>query len=175
MHLTKLSTPLMALLSLALAHPIAKAQSEDLCSRDKWEELMFRTSKPQTHHNRPSPQTIITNIPSPNPALETFTLARRAQSPSCFNWTSDGCTKSPDKPGGFDFLPACHRHDFGDIYLKTRGEWIPENKLKVDDMFREDMFSVCEKKEGLEKGACRGLAEVYRNTTGWYNEAEDGL
>lgn len=59
--------------------------------------------------------------------------------------------------------------------MKTRGEWTQENKLKVDNLFREDMFSVCEKKKGIEKGACRGLAEVYRNTTGWYNEAEDGL
>lgn len=71
--------PSLALLSLALAHPIDNAQNEDLCSRDKWEELMFKASKPHDPHNRPSPNAVITNTPSttqpskPSPSPETPT------------------------------------------------------------------------------------------------------
>jgi hypothetical protein len=30
-----------------------------------------------------------------------------------FDWSTDYCSQSPDKPLGFDFKLSCHRHDFG--------------------------------------------------------------
>jgi hypothetical protein len=45
--------------------------------------------------------------------LPEFTTRRDAEDPSYLNWTSDGCTDSPDNPLGFPYEPACNRHDFG--------------------------------------------------------------
>lgn len=45
--------------------------------------------------------------------LPEFTTRRNAQDPSYLDWTSDGCTDSPDNPLGFPYVPACNRHDFG--------------------------------------------------------------
>jgi hypothetical protein len=44
--------------------------------------------------------------------LPTFLAARAALNPSTLDWTSDGCSSSPDNPFGFDFLNSCYRHDF---------------------------------------------------------------
>ena len=48
-----------------------------------------------------------------NPAIEEFEKTRNAalkgNGPQCFKWSSDGCTKSPDKPFGCNFTPSCHR------------------------------------------------------------------
>ncbi|KAM0721718.1 hypothetical protein Q7P37_002643 [Cladosporium fusiforme] len=151
----------MALSALTLARPTDNMQddtpgparesenAENLCSRAKWEELMFNTPLP------------------------TFSQIRTSQTPPCFNWTSDGCTRSPDKPSGFDFLPACHRHDFADNYLKECRQWTQENKDRVDEVFRRDMYGVCEGEAGFARARCRGLADFYRGVTGWWNVAED--
>lgn len=48
-----------------------------------------------------------------NSTLDTFIGHRDMQDPSFLFWESDGCSESPDHPFGFDYLPACYRHDFG--------------------------------------------------------------
>ena len=41
------------------------------------------------------------------------TIRTQAPYSGQLDWSSDGCSYSPDNPFGFKFLPACHRHDFG--------------------------------------------------------------
>lgn len=162
--------PILGLPSLSLALPTLNNKPEDACSHAQWGKLMFQTRKP------PSPLPLPPKLPhltSPPKAIAAFEHARTAKKPSCFNWTSDGCTMSPDKPSGFNFLPACHRHDFGDTYLTSRGEWTQANKDRVDDRFRDDMLDVCEGYEGFAKESCRGWAGLYRDTTGWWNGARN--
>lgn len=48
-----------------------------------------------------------------NMTLESFITLRDERYPSYFWWESDGCSQSSDRPFGFEFLPACYRHDFG--------------------------------------------------------------
>ena len=72
------------------------------------------------------------------------------------DWSSDACSWSPDKPFGFDFKPACHRHDFGYRNNKRQGRWNADKKLRVDDKFKADMYSICG-----SNIACKGTANIY--------------
>lgn len=40
--------------------------------------------------------------------------------PGQLDWSSDGCTNAFNAPAGWNFLPACQRHDFGTATTKTR-------------------------------------------------------
>lgn len=72
------------------------------------------------------------------------------------DWSSDGCSSSPDQPFGYAFLPACHRHDFGYRNYKRQARFTAANRLRIDDRFLADMYSVC----GGD-GSCRSVARVY--------------
>lgn len=82
-----------------------------------------------------------------------------------FNWKTDGCDKSPDKPGGFDFRTPCARHDFGYANIKHlvgATQWKNTYKLQVDNAFLYDMLVVCGKESSsLKKKACQGFAATY--------------
>jgi hypothetical protein len=69
----------------------------------------------------------------------------RAQQPHAgqLDWSSDGCSSSPDDPFGFTFLPACQRHDFGYRNYKRQGRFTEDNRLRIDNRFRSDMYGVC--------------------------------
>jgi hypothetical protein len=41
-------------------------------------------------------------------SLNTFIAARNAKADARLDWSADGCSSSPDKPAGFDFLPRCY-------------------------------------------------------------------
>lgn len=72
------------------------------------------------------------------------------------DWSSDACSWSPDKPLGFDFKPACHRHDFGYRNNKRQGRWNADKKLRVDNKFKSDMYAICG-----SNVVCKGTANVY--------------
>ncbi|MCE7007555.1 phospholipase [Kibdelosporangium philippinense] len=72
------------------------------------------------------------------------------------DWSSDACSWSPDKPLGFDFVPACHRHDFGYRNNKRQGRWNADKKLRVDDKFKADMYGICG-----GNVICKGTANLY--------------
>src|SRR5689334_2514023 len=55
-----------------------------------------------------------------------------------FDWTTDYCSASPEKPFGFDFTNACVHHDFGYRNYKDEGLFA-ENKARVDTVFYADM------------------------------------
>ncbi|KAI9103023.1 secreted protein [Phlyctochytrium arcticum] len=75
--------------------------------------------------------------------------------PYNLKFTTDGCDKSPDQPFGFDFRPACVRHDFGYDNSKSLNTLRP-NKERVDLAFYEDMWAIC----GSSR-TCKATAWVY--------------
>ncbi|VUC25830.1 unnamed protein product [Clonostachys rosea] len=92
-------------------------------------------------------------------SLPTFSDKHLAKDPASLDWTTDGCTKSPDNPLGFDFLPACHRHDFGYNNYRSQSRFTESGKKKIDDNFLSDLKYLCESEK--PKFACDALAEVY--------------
>ncbi|EEP76816.1 hypothetical protein UREG_01665 [Uncinocarpus reesii 1704] len=96
--------------------------------------------------------------------ITTFQSHRNAKQPSCFDWSSDNCTSSPDKPVGFNFIPSCQRHDFGYRNTKKQGRFNETIRKRIDDMFKSDLYKECSQYSGWEswKGVkCREIANVY--------------
>ncbi|OAQ60918.1 hypothetical protein VFPPC_01959 [Pochonia chlamydosporia 170] len=75
--------------------------------------------------------------------MATFTKVRDAKNPSCLDWSSDGCSHSPDKPSGFDFKPCCRRHDFGYRNAKAQNRCSHNLRKRIDQNLKEDMLRVC--------------------------------
>ncbi|KAH7329640.1 prokaryotic phospholipase A2-domain-containing protein [Stachybotrys elegans] len=92
-------------------------------------------------------------------SLATFISRRNARNPSTLDWSSDGCTTSPDNPLGFPFIPACYRHDFGYQNYRLQSRFTQEGKLLIDNNFRDDLYFQCS--TGSLESVCRGLANVY--------------
>lgn len=90
-------------------------------------------------------------------SLSQFTQLR-GQQPYAdqLDWSSDGCSFSPDAPFGFAFLPACHRHDFGYRNYRLQGRFTEGNRLTIDNRFRSDMYTVCG-----SNWFCRRTADTY--------------
>ncbi|MBS44049.1 MAG: hypothetical protein CMH83_12980 [Nocardioides sp.] len=91
-------------------------------------------------------------------------LQAKKNKPAPFNWSDNGCTNSPDKPGGFNFLPACKRHDFGYAnYGHGSVKAAPTDAVRklVDDRFLADMRRVCNKYSGESYTKCQGYATAY--------------
>ena len=72
------------------------------------------------------------------------------------DWSSDGCSFSPDAPFGFAFLPACYRHDFGYRNYKLQGRFNETTRLTIDNRFRADMYTICG-----SNWFCRRTADTY--------------
>ncbi len=72
------------------------------------------------------------------------------------DWSSDACSWSPDKPLGYDFTRACHRHDFGYRNYKRQGRFSEPNRKRIDDNFYDDMKTIC-----AGRWACNGAAWTY--------------
>ncbi|MCP2256934.1 phospholipase A2 [Streptoalloteichus tenebrarius] len=72
------------------------------------------------------------------------------------DWSSDGCSKSPDAPLGYNFLPACHRHDFGYRNYKKQSRFSEANRKRIDDNFHNDMYAICG-----SSWTCKRTADVY--------------
>ncbi|MCR3718536.1 MULTISPECIES: phospholipase [Prauserella salsuginis group] len=84
--------------------------------------------------------------------------AIRAQQPypDQLDWSSDACSWSPDRPLGYDFTPACHRHDFGYRNYKRQGRFTEAARLRIDDNFYTDMRHQCG-----SASACNAAAWTY--------------
>lgn len=72
------------------------------------------------------------------------------------DWSSDGCSNSPDNPFGFNLVKACYRHDFGYRNYKAQGRFSEDNRLRIDNNFKEDMYEVCN-----GNWACNRFADTY--------------
>ncbi|KAL2753414.1 hypothetical protein ACRALDRAFT_1065284 [Sodiomyces alcalophilus JCM 7366] len=92
-------------------------------------------------------------------SLPSFSTHRHNRNPSYLIWTTDGCTSSPDNPFGFPFIPACHRHDFGYHNFRAQSRFTSNNKLRIDNKFRDDLYYQCN--TNGHGAVCRALADVY--------------
>lgn len=66
-----------------------------------------------------------------------------AWSDYAFDWSTDYCSNSPNRPLGFDFTLSCARHDFGYRNFKQFNAF-SENKGRIDDAFYFDMKQACD-------------------------------
>jgi hypothetical protein len=71
-------------------------------------------------------------------SLPQFITYRNARNPATLNWASDGCTDSPDNPLGFNFEPACYRHDFGYTNYRAQSRFTKAAKSSIDKNFRDE-------------------------------------
>lgn len=55
--------------------------------------------------------------------ISQFVAARNANNPPSLDWSSDGCSSSPDNPLGFNFENSCLRHDFGYRNFKAQSRF----------------------------------------------------
>ncbi|KAG6026485.1 hypothetical protein E4U19_002574 [Claviceps sp. Clav32 group G5] len=101
----------------------------------------------------------VTDIILFNIDLPKFVDDRTRQRPKYLVWTSDGCTDAPDNPFGFNYEPACYRHDFGYNNYRPQHRFTKENKKRIDDNFKDDLHYQCRGVRGA--WACRALANVY--------------
>ncbi|KAK2610278.1 hypothetical protein N8I77_003726 [Diaporthe amygdali] len=92
-------------------------------------------------------------------SLSQFITYRNAKNPATLDWTSDGCSDSPDNPLGFNFEPACYRHDFGYTNYREQSRFTKAAKASIDTNFKADLKFQCES-ETLES-ICDALADVY--------------
>lgn len=88
--------------------------------------------------------------------------ANRTVAPNnAFDWSTDLCSWSPDKPLGFDFTNPCRRHDFNYRNFKNTGLFNATTKAQIDSAFEADMKAVCSKQSWLKKATCNGIADTY--------------
>lgn len=77
-----------------------------------------------------------------------------------FDWSTDTCSASPDRPLGFNFAQPCRRHDFG--YRNYRAAALfRANKARVDNAFLADLRRVCGTYAVPLRPACLSLAWTY--------------
>ncbi len=89
-------------------------------------------------------------------------VEHRRQRPTPFDWSSDGCSKSPDQPMGFDFTAACWRHDFGyRNFLHGLGlDPSRDRKVSIDNQLAADLETICRRYTWWRK-LCGNVAHVY--------------
>jgi hypothetical protein len=73
-----------------------------------------------------------------------------------FDWSTDLCSNSPDRPLGFDFRIPCTRHDFGYRNYKKIDAFDSGTRKRIDDSFLVDMRRVCN-----GNGLCNSVAWSY--------------
>ncbi len=111
-------------------------------------------------------------------SLSTFLAAKAARNPSYLDWTDDGCSSSPDKPSGYNFLDSCKRHDFGYRNYKKQSRFTETNRARIDQNFKDDLYRECAKYSGWQsyKGViCRGIADTYYNAVRTFGGSGDHI
>jgi hypothetical protein len=94
--------------------------------------------------------------------IANFITARNNNNPSCFNWTSDACTDSPDAPLGNNFKPNCQRHDFGWRNLeKFHRTPLADLEQKANVVFHNGMLDVCAARPTEKQSDCKVAALCY--------------
>ncbi|KAM0542872.1 hypothetical protein ACHAPJ_012595 [Fusarium lateritium] len=134
----KFSASLLSLLPAVLALPTSSedvALSKRQSANTVTDQLLFSVTLPQ------------------------FTARRNARDPPTLDWTSDGCTSSPDNPFGFPFVPACNRHDFGYNNYRAQSRFTVSAKQKIDNNFKTDLYYQCNTISTVS--VCKALADVY--------------
>jgi hypothetical protein len=94
-------------------------------------------------------------------SLNEFHSKRDNKTPSCCDWTTDDCSKAPDKFKDFSFVRACQRHDFGYRNSKKQKRFTSAHRKKLDDQFKDDLHSLCDKAPKATVVGCKALANTY--------------
>lgn len=115
----------------------------------------------------------ITNHLSFEAPISEFNKARDARNPPQLDWSSDGCSSSPDTPGGVNFLPSCQRHDFGYRNFKGQHRFTDQNKAKIDKKLHDDLYRICSIEAKNDETACHATAEVYYNTVKYVGKRDE--
>ncbi|WP_156893408.1 phospholipase [Actinokineospora enzanensis] len=90
-------------------------------------------------------------------SLDQFQSTRAARPyANQLDWSSDGCSNSPDNPFGFNFVKACYRHDFGYRNYKRQGRFNESTRLNIDNNFKSDLYKIC-----AGNWACNRTADIY--------------
>ncbi|MCZ0978831.1 phospholipase A2 [Streptomyces diastatochromogenes] len=90
----------------------------------------------------------------------------------------DHCTTAPDKPLGYNFIPACDMHDYGYGLIgntyKGYKYYLSRNKgLAVDAVFYSTLYSkTCS--AYFWKSTCRSLANTYYAAVTVFGRAKNG-
>ncbi|HEY7271619.1 MAG TPA: phospholipase [Actinoplanes sp.] len=87
-------------------------------------------------------------------------LHRSAWASYRFDWSTDYCTASPERPLGYDFTLACWHHDFGYRNYKAMHRFAA-NKDRLDTVFYADLRRVCATYQLVLQPACYSLAWTY--------------
>ncbi len=77
-----------------------------------------------------------------------------------FDWRTDYCSASPDRPLTFDFRLPCWRHDFGYRNYRAAGVF-GANKKHVDAAFYADLQRKCATYPSAARPSCNSLAWIY--------------
>lgn len=89
--------------------------------------------------------------------LDEFTDVREQRPyPDRLDWSSDSCSWSPDRPLGYEFSTSCDRHDFGYRNYTRQQRLSEDNRRRIDDNFRADMYSAC-----ADDVLCESTADLY--------------
>lgn len=134
-----------------------------VCAADSFaDSCLERTyTVPSERAAQPSRKPAVDNYMSMS--MSNFQAANR-RAPAPYNWSDDGCSNSPDKPGGFNFLPSCQRHDFG---YRNYGHGVVKaspfdsTRLAVDNRLRADLANVCNRYSGDSRSDCFSYANTY--------------
>lgn len=73
--------------------------------------------------------------------LETFLEHREREfslGPLTWDWSSNGCSGVLNAPMGYNFLPACQRHDFGYRNYRAQHRLTDWQRFKLDENFRTE-------------------------------------
>ncbi|MEU4687322.1 phospholipase [Actinoplanes sp. NPDC023714] len=96
-------------------------------------------------------------------AWSTARADRAAWAAYAFDWSTDDCTRAPERPFGFRFGPACRRHDFGYRNYRAAGTFAAHRK-RLDEAFRADLRRECDGQPLIEQPPCNALAFTYFHT-----------
>lgn len=94
-------------------------------------------------------------------SMSLFLYYRVARNPSYANWSTDVCSKSPDKTPLYNFVNPCIRHDYGYRNWKKYGAFTSSAKLSIDQKFLGDMKAHCATRSQFTRSACYRYAYIY--------------
>jgi|SRR4051812_16557855 hypothetical protein len=143
--MNRLFRPLVVLISvLAVLLPAGAASAATVSTTDKLDVLTIWTQTSASAYN----------------AWNAGRQNQAAWAAYGFDWSTDYCSDSPDKPLGFDFTLPCWHHDFGYRNWKAAGKF-PANKDRVDNMFYADLKRKCATHSSVAQASCYSLAWTY--------------
>ena len=88
-----------------------------------------------------------------------------------FDWSTDYCTRAPERPLGLPFELACQRHDFGYRNYRAAGT-LAAHKPRIDRALHADLRRVCARQpRPATRITCNGLAWTYYQATRFFGPA----